>query len=102
MATDQMKSNWIKDDIKKLEKAIQELDSARWSIHESFSYFSDVESINVLSMASELIASIENNKSDELNTLILKDENDFKLQQNCKKTVRCSMCGKKEYGGCQT
>jgi len=102
MVTDQMKSNWIKDDIKKLEKAIQELGSARWSIHESFSYFSDAESINVLSMASELIASIESKKSDELNTLILKDENDFKSKQNCQKTVRCNMCGKKEYGECRT
>jgi len=102
MVTDQMKSDWIKDDIKKLEKAIQELGSSRWSIHESFSYFSDAESINVLSMASELIASIEEKKSTQMNALILKDENNFKLQQNCQKTVRCAMCGKKEYGECQT
>jgi hypothetical protein len=87
------------DDIKNLENAIQELTSAESHISNSYSFL-DSESIKVLMVASQLIISIANKKSDEMNKKILEEENMFKDNIKCQKTVRCFICGKMEYGGC--
>lgn len=89
----------LKDEIENLEKSIQALTSAQSNISEAYSYL-DSESVNVLMTASSLIIAIANKKSEEMNKLILKDENNFKSEQHCQKTVRCFICGKREYDGC--
>lgn len=82
------------------ERAIQNLTSATWHINESFSYLHDNESIDVLMAAIPLINSIANKTSDRMNQQLLKEENDFKNKVHCQKTVRCVICGEREYGEC--
>jgi hypothetical protein len=90
----------VKSDIKCLERGIQDLNSAVWQINEAMKDIHDNESKNVLSIATQMINSIVNKTSEEMNNRILEEENNFKNEQKCQKPGRCFICGKREYGGC--
>ena len=91
----------VKEDIKCLERGIQEMNSGVWQINEAIKDIHDTESITVLSMAIQLVNSIVNKTSEKMNKRILEDEADFKRVHDCCKTVRCFICNKKENGECQ-
>lgn len=90
----------LENEIRNLERTIQELTSAQGHISESYSYL-DSDSVNVLMTASSLIISIANKKSEEMNKKILEKEQHHKETIKCQKTMRCYMCGEMEYGECQ-